>query len=66
MAIADFETKHMKLELEMKVGNLMEDSVLAKATIVKNHRKLHNYEKETVEKMPDEMKANGNHMMPRF
>ena len=64
-AVADFKTKDMNFELETKAGNQMEDPGLAKATIVKNHRKLCDYEKETVEKMLDDAKANGGHIASR-
>ena len=49
MAANDFETTDVNLELETKVGNKMEYAVLAKASIIESHRKLCNYEKETVE-----------------
>ena len=55
----------MNQELETKFGNQMEDSVQAKTTIVKNHRKPCDYEKETVKKMADGVKANGGHIVPK-
>ena len=56
----------MNLKLETKFGGQIEDSVLAKAVIIKNHRKLHDYKKEIFEKMVDDVKATGSHIMPRF
>ena len=38
-------------------------SVLAKASIVKNHKKLHDHKKKTVEKTINGMKANDNHIV---
>ena len=66
MAAADFENKDVNFELETKTGGRMEDSVLAKAIIIKNHSKPRGYEKETFEKMFDNVKANGSHIMPRL
>ena len=43
----NFKTKDVNFELETKVGGQMEDPVLAKQIIIKNHRKLCDNEKET-------------------
>ena len=55
----------VNLKLETKVNDQMEDVVLAKATIIENHRKLHDYKKLTIENMVDNMKANGARIAPR-
>ena len=62
----DFETKDVNFKLETKVGGQLEDLVLAKDIIIKDHRNLRNNEKETFEKRVNNMKANGGHIMPRL
>ena len=54
------------MKLENKVGNQMEDSLLAKDITIKNHRKLRDYEKENFKKMVNDVKATGSHIVPRF
>ena len=65
MLVANLETKNVNTELETKVGDQMEDSVLEKTSIVENHRKLHDHRKETIKKTINNVKANGNHIVPR-
>ena len=65
MAVANLETMDVNLKLETKVKDQMEDVVLAKATIIENHRKLHDYKKLTIENMVENMKANGARIAPR-
>ena len=66
MAAADIETEDVNFELETKTGGRMEDSVLAKAVIIKNRRKLRDYERETFQKMVDDVKATGSHIVPKL
>ena len=66
VVVTDLETKNLNFELETKIGNQMEDSVLAKASIAENHRKLHGHKKKNVMKTIDNMKANDNYSVPRF
>ena len=54
------------MELEAKVGSHKEHSMLATDIIIKNHRKLCDTEKETFDKMVDDVKANGGHIVPRL
>ena len=56
----------MNIELEMKADGQMEDSVLAKAIIIENHRKLRVCEKETFKKLTNNVKTTGSHIMPRL
>ena len=58
-----FETKNVNLET--KAGYQMEDSMLTKARIVKNNRKVHNNERETINKTIDNVKATDSHIVPR-
>ena len=44
----------------------MEDSALATDISIKTHRKLCNHEKEAVEKMVNDVKANGDHIVLRI
>ena len=62
----DFETMDVNFELETKVVGQMEDPALAKEIIIKNHRKLRDNEKETFEKMVDDVKANAGHIVPKL
>ena len=48
--ITDFKTEDVNFEMEMKIGGRMEDFVVPKAIIIKNHRKPCDYEKETLKK----------------
>ena len=66
MAAYDFENKNKNLKLETKFGGQMKDSVLAKAVIIKNRRKLRDYERETFQKMVDDVKATGSHIVPKL
>jgi T-complex protein 1 subunit epsilon len=67
MSVADFETRDVNFELikvEAKVGGQMEDSMLVKGVIVDKdfshpQKKLRQFEKETFEKMVDDVKAAG-------
>ena len=61
MAVADLETKNANFELETKIGDQIEDSMLAKASIVENRRKLHDHKN-----LINNMKANGSHIVPRL
>ena len=59
----DLKTMDVNFELETKVVGQMEDPALAKEIIIKNHRKLRDNEKETFEKMVDDVKANAGHIV---
>ena len=66
MAADVFENTNTNSKLETKVGGQLEDLVLAKDIIIKDHRKLCDNEKETFEKRVNNMKANGGHIVPRL
>ena len=48
MVVVDLETENMNFGLDTKIDDQMEDSVLAKASIVENHRKIHDHKKKNV------------------
>ena len=66
MDAEDIKNTDKNFKLETKVGGQMEESMQAKAVIIKNHRKPHGYEKETFEKRVNDMKANGSYTVPRL
>ena len=66
VAANNFDNTDVNFKLVMKVGGQMEDSMLAKAVIIENHRKPRGYEKKTFKKRADNMKANGSFTVPRL
>ena len=59
MVITDLETTDVNLELDTKIDDQIEDSVLETDIFIKNHKK------ETVKKTADNVKATDNHIVPR-
>ena len=65
MACTDDTMAAHDFEMEKKVDGQIEDSMQVRDTIIENLREPSDYEKENLGRLGDDVKANGDHTVPR-